>query len=145
MAYSIPRTLLRVGSHDQEVVTLQRLLAQKLGRVSVTSVFDYETEIAVKTFQSRMFLQPDGVVDFWTWQALCSNTPMGMPTLNQGCHGPAVEAIQDLLAIDLYYIGAVDGDFGPHTYEAVKRLQSDFQIPSTGTVDARTWQALSEI
>ena len=145
MVYSIPRTLLRVGSHDQEVVTLQKLLAQRLGAVSVTSVFDSETEIAVKTFQSRMFLKPNGVVDFWTWQALCANAPAGMPTLNPGCHGTAVEAIQELLAIDLYYIGAVDGKFGPHTYEAVKRFQSDFQIPPTGTVDARTWQALSEI
>ncbi|MEO0869172.1 MAG: peptidoglycan-binding domain-containing protein, partial [Cyanobacteria bacterium J06642_11] len=102
-------------------------------------------EIAVKTFQSRMFLKPDGVVDVWTWQALCSNAPVGMPTLQQGCHGPAVEAIQDLLAIDLYYTGDVDGYFGPHTRAAIKRFQSESQLSPTGIVDTTTWQALSEI
>ena len=145
MVYSVPRKLLKVGSHDQEVVTLQRLLAQRLGAVSVTSVFDYETEIAVKTFQSRMFLKTDGVVDFFTWQALCSNAPVGMPTLQQGSKGTAVEAVQEILAIDLYYMDDVDGDFGPQTREAVKRFQSDSQIPPTGTVDSRTWQAISWI
>ena len=65
-----------------------------------------------------------------------------MPTLRQGCHGSAVESLQELLSIDLYYMGAVDGNFGPKTREAVRRFQSDFSIPAGGIVDAKTWQAL---
>ncbi|MEM9804240.1 MAG: peptidoglycan-binding protein [Cyanobacteria bacterium P01_D01_bin.56] len=145
MVYSTPKTSLKLGANNYEVTRLQQLLAQKLGPVPMTGVFDYETEIAVKTFQSRMFLKPDGVVDFLTWQALCSNAPVGMPTLRQGCHGSAVESLQEILSIDLYYIGAIDGDFGPKTREAVRRFQVDFSIPAGGIVEAKTWQALSQI
>ncbi|MEM6253105.1 MAG: peptidoglycan-binding protein [Cyanobacteria bacterium P01_D01_bin.156] len=145
MVYSIPRTSLKRGAKSNEVFKLQQLLAQRLGSVSITGLFDYETEIAVKTFQSRMFLTPDGIVGPLTWQALWVNAPVEMPTLWQGCHGDTVESVQDLLSIDLYYVGTVDGDFGPKTYAAVQRFQRDFGIPDEGIVDARTWQALSQI
>ncbi len=145
MVYSIPHTSLQLGAKNQEVAKLQQLLAQRLGPVPMTGVFDYETEIAVKAFQSRMFLRPDGVVGFLTWQALCTDAPVGMPTLRPGCHGSAVESVQELLAIDLYYVGTVDGSFGPKTREAVRRFQADFGIPAGGIVEARTWQALSQI
>lgn len=145
MLYSIPKTRLKLGSKSREVMKLQQLLSQNLGPIDITGVFDYDTELAVKAFQSHMFLKPDGVVGFRTWQALCSKAPVGMPALSQGAHGSAVEAIQELLSIDLYYRGAVDGHFGPRTLKAVKRFQTDFSIPADGVVNARTWQALSQI
>ncbi|MGD1949971.1 MAG: peptidoglycan-binding protein, partial [Leptolyngbyaceae cyanobacterium] len=85
------KTLLRLGSNHNKVTKLQQLLSQKLRPISVTGVFDYEPEIAVKTFLSRMFLRPDGIVGFLTWQALLSDVPVNMPTLHPGCYGSAVE------------------------------------------------------
>lgn len=146
MVYSPPpRLLLKMGARSRHVIELQQLLSQRLGPVAMTGLFDYETELAVKAFQSRMFLKPDGIVGFLTWQALCSNSPVGMPNLQQGTHGSAVESIQELLAIDLYYLGAVDGNFGPKTHEAVVRFQEDFAISANGIVGPETWQALSQI
>lgn len=145
MVHSTQKTLLKLGSKNSQVIRLQQLLSQRIGPISITGIFDYETEIAVKTFQSHVFLNPDGVVGFLTWQALHDNAPVGMPALSRGCHGSAVESIQELLSIDLYYRGAIDGSFGHKTHQAVKRFQSDFSIPADGIVNARTWRALSEI
>ena len=145
MISSTSRTLLKLGSNRPEVSELQQLLSQYVHPIAITGDFDYETELAVKTFQSQMFLKPDGIVDFLTWQALCSNGPVAMPTLHRGHHGSAVESVQELLSIDMYYQGAVDGIFGPKTHQAVKRFQLDFSIPASGVVDTRTWQALSQV
>ncbi|EKU98568.1 putative peptidoglycan-binding domain-containing protein [Leptolyngbya sp. PCC 7375] len=145
MISSTPKALLKLGSSHQKVIKLQQLLSQKVGPISITGIFDYETEIAVKTFQSRMFLKPDGIVGFLTWQALYTNAPVNMPTLRQGCHGSAVESVQELLSIDLYYTGMINGQFDPEMYQAVKRFQADQGLPTTGVVDALTWQLLSEI
>jgi hypothetical protein len=40
---------------------------------------------------------------------------------------------------------AVDGDFGGETFRAVQRFQSQAGLPTTGTVDATTWQALGPL
>ena len=145
MISSTLKTSLRRGSNDQKVFKLQQLLSQKLRPIAITGVFDYETEIAVKTFQSRMFLRPDGVVGFLTWQALFTNVPVNMPTLRRGCHGSAVESVQELLSIDLYYTGTINGQFNCDTHRAVKRFQLDQGLPTSGAVDTLTWRALSEI
>lgn len=145
MIYSTSETTLKLGSRDYNVTKLQRLLSQKLGPIAITGCFDYDTEIAVKVFQSRMLLRPDGIVGFMTWQALYTDAPVNMPSLRQGSHGSAVASIQELLAIDLYYRGTTDGKFGSKTHQAVKRFQADYRLPADGIVDGRTWRALSEI
>ena len=145
MIYSTSRTILRRGSKHSEVIEMQRLLSQKLRPIPLTGYFDYETEIAVKSFQSRMFLKSDGIVGFLTWQALYTGAPVGMPTLGQGCYGSEVVAVQELLSIDLYYVGAVDAHFGPQMHLAVQRFQADHGLPIDGIVNAETWRALSEI
>ena len=143
--YLNTKPLLKRGSSHSDVAEIQRLLSQKLRPIPITGRFDDETEIAVKSFQSRMFLKPDGVVGSLTWQALYTNAPVGMPTLSQGAHGAAVITIQELLSIDRYYCGDVDGDFGPQTRLAVQRFQTDYRLPTSGVVDAATWRVLSEI
>ncbi len=145
MIKSIQGAILKLGSVHQSVLELQRLLSQQLWPIPLTGQFDYDTEIAVKSFQSRMFLKPDGVVGPLTWQALHINAPVAMPTLRQGEHGSAVTAIQELLAIDHYYRGEIDGQFGPVTHQAVQFFQTDFALEATGVVDAKTWRALSQI
>lgn len=141
----LSKTVLKPGSNHSEVVEIQRLLSQKLRPIPITGHFDYETEIAVKSFQSRMFLKPDGIVGLLTWQALYTNAPVGMPTLRQGCHGSAVVAVQELLSIDLYYVGEIDGYFGPKLSLAVQWFQAEYGLPTDGVISADTWRALSEI
>jgi peptidoglycan hydrolase-like protein with peptidoglycan-binding domain len=145
MLKSTQGAILKLGSAHQSVLELQRLLSQTLWPIPQTGQFDYDTEIAVKSFQSRMFLKPDGIVGPLTWRALHTNAPVAMPTLRQGDHGSAVTAVQELLAIDHYYRGKIDGQFGPVTQQAVQFFQTDFALQANGVIDAKTWRALSEI
>ena len=138
-------TLLKLGSVHQSVLELQQLLSQRLRPIPLTGQFDYETEVAVKSFQSRMFLEPNGIVGPLTWQVLYTNAPVAMPTLRQGAHGSAVIGLQELLAIDHYYRGKIDGKFGPITGRAVQLFQTDYALEANGVVDGKTWRALSEI
>lgn len=144
MLYAFSKPALKVGSRDPDVFELQQLLSQKVRPLPITGIFDYETEIVVKYFQSRMFLHPDGVVDPLTWQALYNDTPR-VQVLAKGSNGAAVAALQELLSIDFYYVGEIDGEFGDETLLAVQRFQADYALPMNGVVDARTWRALNEI
>ena len=56
---------LKRGSKGEEVKTLQRLLG-----IGDDGIFGYGTERAVKDFQRRYLLYPDGVVGKKTWEAL---------------------------------------------------------------------------
>jgi hypothetical protein len=64
---------LRTGSTGQRVRELQELLNTKLvptPGIAVTGTFDAETLSAVKVFQQREWLIPDGFVETTTWSAL---------------------------------------------------------------------------
>ncbi|MGJ3250794.1 MAG: peptidoglycan-binding domain-containing protein [Elainellaceae cyanobacterium] len=143
--YQSNRPVLRFGSRHPIVVELQQRLSQQGRPIALTGVFDQETEIAVKYFQSRFFLRPDGVVGPLTWKALCKEAPPSISTLSHGSSGSAVIAVQELLSIDLYYRGAIDGVFGRMTMLAVQRFQNDYGLLADGVVDPKTWQALSEL
>ncbi|HHP7243440.1 MAG TPA: peptidoglycan-binding domain-containing protein [Elainellaceae cyanobacterium] len=143
--YQFNRPVLRFGSRHPIVIELQQRLSQQGRPIALTGIFDQETEIAVKYFQSRFFLGPDGVVGPLTWQALCKEAPPHTPTLSQGSSGDAVIALQELLSIDLYYCGAIDGIFGHMMMLAVRRFQNDYGLLADGVVDPKTWQALSEL
>jgi peptidoglycan hydrolase-like protein with peptidoglycan-binding domain len=145
MTYLESNTILQIGSSHKQVIELQRLLSQRQKPIPLTGHFDYETELAVKSFQSRMFLSPDGIVGPLTWQVLYTGMPINRPVLSQGCTGSAVAAVQELLSIDAYYRGPVDGHFGHETHLAVQRFQADYALPTDGVVNAKTWWALSEI
>ena len=43
-----------------------------------------------------------------------------------------------------YYQGPIDGIYGPQTVDAVKQLQTDSELPTTGVVDQATARALDE-
>lgn len=59
-------------------------------------------------------------------------------------HGYDVQELQERLQELRYDPGASDGLFGPATANAVARFQADNNLPSTGIVDAQTWEALGE-
>jgi putative chitinase len=63
------------------------------------------------------------------------------PALRPGAKGADVEALQRALKAAGHPV-AVDGDFGPGTEAAVKRLQSGAGLKADGIVGRATWAAL---
>jgi peptidoglycan hydrolase-like protein with peptidoglycan-binding domain len=63
--------VLRLGMHNQAVVTLQTIL-QQTGFYwhQITGEFDALTDTAVRNFQRRCGLVTDGVAGYYTWRAL---------------------------------------------------------------------------
>lgn len=81
-----------------------------------------------------------------------SGVPSSWPgyELTEGARGAKVQQMQEQLNVisDAYPALpkiAADGIFGPATKAAVKKFQSIFGLPVTGTVDYRTWYKISEI
>lgn len=69
--------------------------------------------------------------------------PGGRPVLRRGASGPAVTAVQKVLAA--WYPSlrlAVDGEFGPGTENAVKQLQRNSRLTVDGVVGPATYRAL---
>jgi len=62
--------------------------------------------------------------------------------LIRGSRGPAVKTAQSRLGALGFDCGPADGIFGRKTAWAVKQLQKKKKLPTTGTVDARTFDAL---
>jgi peptidoglycan hydrolase-like protein with peptidoglycan-binding domain len=63
-------------------------------------------------------------------------------TLSEGMSGSDVKALQRRLAALKYYPGAIDGQFGDDTLEAVWAFQEVNQVTVTGVIDAATKRAL---
>ena len=81
-----------------------------------------------------------------------SGIPSSWPgyTLSNGSSGDKVRQIQEQLNVIAGAYPAipkitVDGIYGPATAAAVRKFQSVFKLPETGTVDYRTWYKISEI
>jgi len=63
--------------------------------------------------------------------------------LKYGDNDWKVKALQQRLTDLNYFVGSVDGDFGPSTRAAVLAFQADNALPTTGVVDAATEAALA--
>lgn len=81
-----------------------------------------------------------------------SGIPSSWPgyTLQQGSSGEKVRQMQEELNVIAGAYPALpkiraDGIYGPATEEAVRKFQSVFGLPVTGTVDYATWYKISEI
>ena len=81
-----------------------------------------------------------------------SGIPSSWPgyVLENGSSGNKVRQMQEELNVIAGAYPAipkitVDGIYGPATAAAVKKFQSVFGLPATGTVDYRTWYNISEI
>ena len=70
----------------------------------------------------------------------------GPLSLGEGASGELVADVQRTLNARLTGSAlGVDGEFGPATAAAVKRLQQQADLPETGAVDAMTWRALGTL
>jgi peptidoglycan hydrolase-like protein with peptidoglycan-binding domain len=68
----------------------------------------------------------------------------GQPTLSLGATGVAVRRLQRALRRTPNLGLTVDGIFGPLVEAAVKDFQQGAGLAASGTVDARTWNALPD-
>jgi peptidoglycan hydrolase-like protein with peptidoglycan-binding domain len=145
-ASRLMKPTLKRGSTGQAVKELQQLLfhwGYYFG--AIDGIFGIYVENAVKDYQHRVFLTEDGIVGSITWQALYSGTPVNMPILMNGSSGNAVKIVQNVLKLNGYYFGFVDGFFGPMTKVAVIQFQTNKGLPADGIVGPKTWHALSKL
>ncbi len=144
--FALIKTTLQLGSTGQAVKELEQLLfhwGYYYGLID--GIFGIQVQNAVKSYQHRVFLLEDGVVGSTTWQALYSGAPVNMPILMNGSSGNAVKVLQNVLKLNGYYFGFVDGFFGIMTKVAVIQFQTNKGLSPDGIVGFRSWHALSKL
>ena len=128
--------VLAEGSRNEGVKSIQRAV----GGVAVDGSYGGTTTKAVRGFQRSSGLEPTGVVDEKTWDALEEKKypflKYRTTVLKPGSSGPAVEALQTYLNLP------ADGVYDDATEQAVKRVQKQHGLTRTGYVGAVTWEAL---
>ena len=158
--------VLRSGAKGLAVTQLQtRLMA--LGYLSsADGVYGSQTVSAVKAFQQKNGLTADGVAGLLTQQVLYSDaavpaviiptaqpasmpTPIVIPTayptlqtLKTGSSGELVSALQTRLKTLGYYSGAVDGQYGSSTAQAVIKFQRANGLAADGVAGEKTLDKL---
>ncbi|MBQ8388865.1 MAG: peptidoglycan-binding protein [Clostridia bacterium] len=138
-----------------------------LPQVYITGSYDAATEAAVRAFQEQNGLTVDGIVGRATWNALTDaygRTVRDLPPeyldvaddiypgrfLSVGQSGEEVRDLQALInraARNYPYIPTVaeDGDFGPATEAALRRVQENSGLPVSGVAGPLTWYTLNRL
>ncbi|HEU5066322.1 MAG TPA: peptidoglycan-binding protein [Gaiellaceae bacterium] len=131
---------------NPEIAALQVGLRHRgLYRGTVDGVLGPGTESAVIRFQRRAGLPADGVPGRRTRKALGrygKRAPLGGRPLLLGMRGWDVAALQFALAWHGFPSGNFDGDFGSHTYEALRKFQRREGIAPDGIAGQETVIAL---
>lgn len=171
---SLPSYPLQLGSTGDNVRTLQI----RLNRISDNfpaipkiasplGVFSYDTDEAVKAFQSTFGLEADGIVGSTTWYtvqriynsvkrlndlnseglSLSDVTQQFPEDLREGDSGIGINALQYYLSYLSEFYSTVssvdiDGIFGPATLSSVVSAQSTFGLVPDGIVGEETWRAV---
>jgi len=139
------------GASGNNVTQMQnRLIALGYLEGSASGKFCDITEAAVIAFQKRSSLYSDGIAGPSTLDALYSsnarkaNTAVGIigVSLKNGDNNDAVRLLQSKLKSYGFYKGAVDGDFGDGTEDAVKAFQRANGLTADGKAGASTLRKL---
>ena len=145
-----------------EVEATQELLENLdyLEENQINGRFNAETAIALRKFQGDRSLPETGDLDFQTWRALAAEGGIdefkeyaiaakefgeehGRLTFRDT--GNKVEVIQGELAKLGYLSGEnINGRFDRTTVEATRKFQEENGLPVNGTIDFRTYRALTE-
>lgn len=145
--------ILMRGEKNDNVVELQQILKQKgFYNSDITGFYGEETEQAVKEYQEKNGLEPDGKVgpetslslfgqDYTTLLASLSSD--NKTDLLPGDTGDNIVLLQKRLQyLEYYDYDTTTGFYGPLTQEAVKTFQQDTNLLATGIADEKT---LSEL
>ena len=120
---------------NNNAMSLQYLLTARGWSTTADGIFGAGTANNLKSFQSSVGLNPDGVAGGDTWPRIVISVSQGSTNTN------AVRAAQT----QLNKYGAnlvVDGIFGSGTRASVTAFQGNRGLAQTGTVDLATWQEL---
>jgi Peptidase family M23/Putative peptidoglycan binding domain len=135
-----------LATGNPEIAALQvGLRARGLYPGTVDGVLGPGTKSAVRRFQRRAGLPADGVPGKRTRRALGrygKRAPLGGRSLLLGNRGWDVAALQFALAWHGFPSAAIDGDFGSHTYEALRKFQRREGIAPDGIAGPTTFAAL---
>jgi peptidoglycan hydrolase-like protein with peptidoglycan-binding domain len=103
------------------------------------------TMSALRNFQARNLLLPDGVVGPATRRALgvLGSPALGTRTLARGATGWDVSQLQFELHTSGYLTGLIDGVYGLQTAQAVQRAQARANLAQDGIAGAATLAALT--
>jgi peptidoglycan hydrolase-like protein with peptidoglycan-binding domain len=134
---------LRLADNNRYVTYLQtRLQHWGYFQSNPNGNYDSQTVEAVKRFQRNNGLFANGAVGPQTWQTIETPNNCDRPVLQRGDRGECVTKLQQRLR-ELGYLNANPTSyFGNMTWEAVKQLQLNNELPFNGIVDSRTWKAL---
>lgn len=136
------------GDHGDEVSSIQRKL-QLMGYLEdiADGVYGGNTEAAVRDFQNDHGLSLSGAVDRKTLDRLNTeySSHTGRFQLARGDTGQKVIRLQNKLLLHGYDPGTVDGIYGAGTEEAVRRLQEQESMESTGVADSNVWERLNSV
>ncbi len=163
---------LRQGDYGQRVRSLAYYLNTisyfnpEIPTVNSNGVFNEAMDNQVKAFERFYGLNPDGIVDFRTWQLISriytdilNNLPEGYEgataalypgyNLTPGMRNDDVKEFQTYLRVIGQNIGdipviEVTGYFGPETERAVMIFQRLYGLDPSGIVGSPTWDALAK-
>ncbi len=126
---------LALDDSNQDVTTVQYLLAQAGHAVVLDGRFGPTTKAAVASLQASRGLIADGIVGEQTWLAL-------LVEVNAGDAGRAVEAVQYLLKNRYNASLDITGVYGATTRARLESFQTEKCLGSTGIVGRYTWNSL---
>lgn len=163
---------LRRGDYGQRVRSLAYYLNviayfnPEIPTVNSNGVFNEAMENQVKTFERFYGLNPDGIVDFRTWQLInqiytdiLNNLPEGYEgataalypgyNITPGMRNDDVKEFQTYLRVIGQNIAGIPvieatGYFGPETERAVTTFQRLYGLEPSGIVGSPTWDALAK-
>lgn len=115
----------------------------------ITGIFDEATAKAVRAFSVQAQLDETDSVDSRVWAKLVDATfELGDRVLYLRVpffHGHDVTVLQKALSSLGFSCGAIDGIFGAHTEDALRKFQLNMALPSDGIAGAFTFQALANL
>lgn len=146
-----PRSFLKPGDAGDAVLDVQARLVS-LGypiAPAERGMFGPQTESAVKAFQIRRGLSPDGLVERFTWRELVeAGWTLGSRMLymrRPPMRGDDVRDLQMRLNALGFESGKEDGIFGRATESAVREFQRNAGLPADGIVGHETVEELNRL
>ncbi len=141
MSASAQKYLVQEGVKGEDVRELQDRLHEMGYLSAVTSYFGTDTAAAVKRFQDRNGLSPDGKIGEGTREMLYSEEARAN-AYSYGDEGPEIKRFQERLIKLAYYTGSADGKNGRATVNAIKRFQERNGLIADGHVGPETRRRL---